>query len=127
MHVSRRVDSCGEDGLPKSAAGVRTIPLSAMITRLLKERRLLSKFWHDEDLVSLNKKVRHTCHGNLSKQRYKPALKMAGVSGINWHSLRHYAVSIWIEVGLTPKTVQTFAGHCSLAVTMYRYGHLFPS
>jgi integrase len=45
----------------------------------------------------------------------------------NWHALRHFAISCWIEVGLTPKTVQTFAGHSSLAVTMDRYGHLFKS
>ena len=67
------------------------------------------------------------CHDNLIKRRYKPTLTVAGVSGINWHSLRHYAVSTWIEAGLTPKTVQTFAGHSSLQVTMDRYGHLFPS
>ncbi|TMK13027.1 MAG: hypothetical protein E6G75_16660, partial [Alphaproteobacteria bacterium] len=45
----------------------------------------------------------------------------------NWHGLRHFAVSCWIETGLTPKTVQTFAGHASLQVTMDRYGHLFPN
>lgn len=33
----------------------------------------------------------------------------------------------WIEAGLAPKAVQTFAGHSSLQVTMDRYGHLFPS
>jgi len=49
------------------------------------------------------------------------------VSSINWYSLRHYAVSTWIEAGLAPKTVQTFAGHSSLQVTMDRYGPLFPS
>jgi len=42
-------------------------------------------------------------------------------------SVRHYAISTWIEAGLTPKTVQTLAGHSSLQVTMDRYGHLFPS
>jgi integrase len=36
-------------------------------------------------------------------------------------------VSCWIEAGLSPKTVQTFAGHSSLQVTMDRYGHLFKS
>jgi integrase len=41
--------------------------------------------------------------------------------------LRHVAVSCWIERGLSPKTVQTFAGHSSLQVTMDRYGHLFKS
>jgi integrase len=45
----------------------------------------------------------------------------------NWHALRHFAISTWIEVGLAPKTVQTFAGHSSLAITMDRYGHLFSS
>ena len=45
----------------------------------------------------------------------------------NWHGLRHFAVSCWIEAGLSPKTVQTFAGHSSLQVTMDRYGHLFKS
>jgi integrase len=49
------------------------------------------------------------------------------VSGENWHSLRHFAISTWIEAGMAPKTVQTFAGHSSLQVTMDRYGHLFRS
>jgi integrase len=44
-----------------------------------------------------------------------------------WHALRHFAISCWIEAGLPPKTVQTFAGHSSLQVTMDRYGHLFRS
>ncbi|WP_375456610.1 tyrosine-type recombinase/integrase [uncultured Methylobacterium sp.] len=43
----------------------------------------------------------------------------------NWHALRHFAVSCWIEAGLSPKTVQTFAGHSSLEMTMDRYEHLF--
>jgi len=36
-------------------------------------------------------------------------------------------VSCWIDAGLKPKTVQTFAGHSTLAVAMDRYGHLFKS
>ena len=59
------------------------------------------------------------CHDNLIKRRYKPTLKAAEVFDIIWHSLRHYAVSIWIEGELAPKTVQTSAGHSSLA---NRYG-----
>jgi Phage integrase family len=45
----------------------------------------------------------------------------------NWHALRHFAISCWIDAGLPPKTLQTFAGHSSLQVTMDRYGHLFRS
>ena len=127
LYVQRRVDAYGEEGPPKSAAGVREVPLSAMLVRLLKERKLGSQFKAGDNLVFPNKKGRHTCHDNMVKRQYKPTLERAGVSGINWHSLRHYAVSTWIEAGLAPKTVQTFAGHSSLAVTMDRYGHLFPS
>ena len=36
-------------------------------------------------------------------------------------------ISCWIEAALAPKTVQTFAGHSTLAVTMDRYGHLLMS
>jgi len=48
-------------------------------------------------------------------------------SYFNWHALRHFAISCWIDAGLPPKTVQTFAGHSSLQITMDRYGHLFRS
>ena len=61
-------------------------------------------------------------HDNLIKRYFLP-LKPS----FNWHALRHFAVSTWIEAGLTPKTIQTFAGHASLQITMDRYGHLFPS
>lgn len=126
LSIKRRVDSYGEEGPPKSKAGVREVPLSAILHRSLKEWRLRSTSSGDGDLIFPNKKGGYMCHDDLIKRRYKPTLEAAGVS-INWHSLRHYAVSTWIEAGLAPKTIQTFAGHSSLQVTMDRYGHLFPS
>lgn len=45
----------------------------------------------------------------------------------NWHALRRFAISCWIEAGLAPKTVLTFAGHSTLMVTMDRYSLLFRS
>ena len=127
LNVERRVDAYGEEGPPKSDAGVRGVPLSEMMLVSLKEWRLKSKFSNGDDFIFPNTKGHHTCHDNLIKRRYKPNLIAAGVFDINWHSLRHFAVSTWIEAGLAPKTVQTFAGHSSLQVTMDRYGHLFPS
>ena len=127
LNVERRVDAYGEEGPPKSDAGVRSVPLPEMMLVSLKEWRLKSKFSNGEDFIFPNKKGHHTCHDNLIKRRYKPTLIAAEVAGVNWHSLRHYAVSTWIEAGLAPKTIQTFAGHSSLSVTMDRYGHLFPS
>ena len=65
--------------------------------------------------------------GRGSMRRFVPLFDATKTARFNWHGLRHFAVSTWIEAGLAPKTVQTFAGHASLQVTMDRYGHLFPS
>lgn len=42
------------------------------------------------------------------------------------HALRHAAVSLFIELGWTPKKVQTVIGHSSIHMTFDRYGKLFP-
>jgi integrase len=119
LRISRRVDTYGEEGPPKSAAGTRTVPLSAQLVGALREWKLRSKFSKLSDLIFANRSGGYVGHDNLIKRRWR--------AEFNWHGLRHFAVSAWIEAGLTPKTVQTFAGHASLQVTMDRYGHLFPS
>ncbi|MCA1907546.1 MAG: site-specific integrase [Magnetospirillum sp.] len=41
------------------------------------------------------------------------------------HTLRHVAVSLWIEQGATPKQITTWAGHASIQFTMDTYGKLW--
>lgn len=137
--VETRVDAYGDEDTTKTAAGVRVVPLGAATAKTLKAWRLRSKFSKDGDLLFPNRRGGYTSHHNFLKRRYNALYaKMAqrhleddsctpAPPKTNWHALRHYAVSTWIEAGLKPKTVQTFAGHSSLSVTMDRYGHLFPS
>jgi integrase len=152
VHVVSRIDSYGIEGSTKSVAGVRDVPLSAPLVRLLKEHRLGSGYSEDTDFVFANRKGRHTSHDNLMKRAYIPLLEkvekaekvrigvweldavdemdemvMKFVPSLKWHNLRHFAISTWIEQKLTPKTVQTYAGHSSIVITFNRYGHLFPS
>lgn len=122
FHITRRVDVYREEGAPKSTAGVRTVPLSAQLVSALKAWKLKSKFSKPNDLIFTNREGGHVCHDNLVKRHFTPL-----AHGFNWHGLRHFAISCWIEAGMAPKTVQTFAGHASLQITMDRYGHLFPS
>ncbi len=86
-----------------------------------------SRFSRDDDLIFPNKKGCYEHHENMSAVHFRPTCARAGVTGVTWHPLRHFAISCWIERGLSPKTVQTFAGHSTMAMTMDRYGHLFPS
>lgn len=125
--VETRVDTYGEEDVTKTAAGVRMVPLSSMVANMLKAWRLKSRFAQDTDLVFANRRGGYPCHDNMVKRRFKPLFDKVDVAPFNWHALRHFAISTWIESGLSPKTVQSFAGHSSLQVTMDRYGHLFPS
>jgi integrase len=90
----------------------------------LKAWKLKSKFSKSNDLIFSNRHGGHIGHDNPIKRQFLPLFQG---NRFNWHGLRHFAVSTWIEAGLAPKTVQTFAGHASLQITMDRYGHLFPS
>ena len=127
LGVRRRVDAYKEEGPPKSAAGVRDIPVSKALVSELRKLRMASEFSSDKDLVFTNRYGRHVAHDNFIKRSFLPAFANAGLVPFKWHALRHYAVSSWIEAGLPPKTIQTFAGHSSLQITMDRYGHLFPT
>ncbi len=127
VHIKVRVDAFRNEGPPKSAAGVRTIPMSQPVLLALREWNLRSRFSRKEDLVFPNARGNFVSHNNMSKRQFRPLFDKTGVTPFPWHALRHFAISCWIEAGLQPKVIQTFAGHSSLEVTMDRYGHLFKS
>jgi integrase len=138
--IQTRVDAYGEEDVAKTPAGMRTIPVAQPLVLMLKEWKLRTKRKKDDDLVFPNRRGWYMGHDNMIKRKFLPLFdKLAKMheqdpvqhpeppAPFNWHALRHFAVSCWIEAGLSPKTVQTFAGHSSLQVTMDRYGHLFKS
>lgn len=140
IKIETRVDAYGNEDVTKTAAGVRDVPLGAEIVAVLKEWKVRSKFTAPSHLVFPNKHGGYENHDNMVKRQFHPLFdKLAALHAgdpdkhpepparFNWHALRHFAISCWIEAGLSPKTVQTFAGHSSLQVTMDRYGHLFKS
>jgi integrase len=116
------------------------VPLGAEVVAALKGWKLRAKFKEPHHLVFPNKRGRYQNHDNMVKRDFLPLFDRLEAlhaedphkhpeapARFNWHALRHFAISCWIEAGLSPKTVQTFAGHSSLQVTMDRYGHLFKS
>ncbi len=127
LTVECRVDAFGGIDTTKSAAGRRTIPLGKSMVAALTAWRDTTKFGKDDDFVFPDSRGNFTRHTNMTKRFWSPLVDAAGIDPIGWHALRHFAVSTWIEAGLQPKAVQTLAGHASYAITMNRYGHLFPS
>jgi integrase len=138
VKIETRVDPFGVEDVPKTVAGKRTIPLGENVLLALKAWRLRSKFAKPDDLVFPNEFGRYRNHDDMVRDKLDPLFvrlakkwkeegRSEPLERFTWHALRHFAISCWIEAGLPPKTVQTFAGHSSLQVTMDRYGHLFRS
>lgn len=138
VSVESRVDPYGAEDIPKTIAGVRSVPLGENTLAVLRAWRAVSKFADKSDLVFPNREGNYTNHDNMVKRKFLPLFALLEaqwleerrnepVERFNWHALRHFAISCWIDAGLPPKAVQTFAGHSSLQVTMDRYGHLFRS
>jgi integrase len=74
LHIGRRVEAYGEEGAPKSAAGVRTIPISDRLIAMLKAWKLKSKFKSPDDLIFPNSEGDHIGHDNLIKRPVAAAL-----------------------------------------------------
>lgn len=129
LRIETRVDAWNEeDGHgTKSTAGVRTIPLSQDLLDIVTQWRMSSRFQGNDDLVFPNGRGSYSKYETMADQLAKLFIDLPELPRFRWHQLRHFAISSWIEAGLSPKTVQTFAGHASMQTTLDRYGHLFPS
>lgn len=116
------------DGLlkgPKTAAGVRDVPMPSTIADLLR-------FWLDRyhvdnprGLVFVNKEGNERPKGfqAMWRRQLDTAGLPAGRGGIRFHALRHFAASIWIEHGLPLMDVARLMGHETFDITLQVYAH----
>jgi integrase len=128
IRVTQRADRYAEIGAPKAKASRRQVPMSSAVVAGLRELKIAAT----GDLVFPNQSGGILDLGNVHRalgtlqvrlgwcdSKYRPKYGL--------HSLRHFAASLFIEQGLSPKRVQALMGHSNIAVTFDTYGHLFPS
>ena len=149
VHVRQRADRYQDMGMPKSAAGQRTVPIGAMVINTLKEWKLACPK-SELDLVFPTAAGEIEWHTNIIKRGLIPPQIAAGVTVetgekdkegravvaakyTGLHALRHFYASWCINreqdggLSLPPKMVQERLGHSSITMTMDVYGHLFPT
>jgi integrase len=126
LTVETRVDAYGDEDVTKTDAGTRAVPIGDAVLVELKAWKLRSPRSKPDDLVFANRVGKHVSHTNFLHRDWAELFDKPGAPArFRFHDFRHFAISCWIEAGLPPKTVQTFAGHSTLAMTMDLYGHLF--
>ncbi len=117
--------------LPPKTGEERTVVLSAALTRMLRDYLVAQPQKGPRDFLFTapgdpTAPVRHSgwFYGNV----FKPAARRAGLSPrLRFHDLRHTCASLLIAENVPAKAIQEHLGHSSYAITMDRYGHLYPA
>jgi integrase len=126
IRVERALDQKGAMIRPKSAAGVRTVPIPKALRSLLAAHRLQrvgEGFVFGSTLTTpfTPSAVLRRCRLRWSKIE---ALKPLADFGL--HEARHTFASLMIDAGVNAKALTEYMGHSSITITFDRYGHLMP-
>jgi len=146
LHVRERADEYNVLGRPKSGSGDRTVPLTPIVVKALREWKLESPKGQLGLIFPTTKGQVQGLHV-IVKRGHKPAQIAADVSIVvpgahgkpvkrakypGLHASRHFYASWCINrradggLELPPKVVQERLGHSTIAMTLDIYGHLFP-
>jgi integrase len=111
---------------PKTAAGKRSVAVPATVVRALEEHLAAYAEPGPEGLVFTAPEGGYLRLENFRKRVWQPAVAAAGVGRLRIHDMRHTCASLAIAAGADVKVLQGMLGHASAALTLDRYGHLFP-
>ena len=124
-------------GTPKTEGSVRNVPISPRLRAILREhvegvdakgRPWVNRF-DPESLVFTGERGAAVSQANFRKRVFQPAAERAKVlrdgEPPTVHDLRHTAISLWLQRGLTPFEVAKMVGHTDLKMIERRYGHLY--
>lgn len=115
------------DGPPKSASGVRDLPIPVPLLEALSTARLLrdadALIGHASPYV-----LRGLTHGGLSPssidQAHRRQLAASGVRPIPLHGMRHTMATLAISTGADVRVLQTILGHAQITTTAHIYAHV---
>jgi len=117
-------------GNPKTHSGIRTIKLGENSLHALREQKQkldkekinAGNGWKDNDLIFPSSIGTPFSQANLQKD-FINVLKVANLSRIRFHDLRHTAASLMLNHNVPVLVVSQILGHSSPSVTLNIYAH----
>jgi integrase len=88
-----------------------------------EEKLLLGPAYEDHGLVVCQPDGKPIDPRNFLRY-FKKVLEQAGLPNIRIHDARHTFATIMLELGESPKTVQTMLGHSRVGITLDIYSHV---
>jgi integrase len=128
------VRETGSGSGPKSDAGVRAVPLAALVVQALKawrkvqaaDRLAFGPDWPLTDRV-FTREDGTDVPGQWVSVRFELLAFRAGLPPVRFHDLRHGAASLAKAAGQDDKYISALLGHSKTWFTSDTYVHLFPA
>ena len=116
---------------PKTAQSRRSIPMPEACLDAMKrhkakqaeEKLLLGPAYDDHGLAVCQPDGKPIDPRNFLRY-FKKVLKQAGLPDMRIHDARHTFATMMLELGESPKTVQTMLGHSRIGITLDIYSHV---
>jgi integrase len=122
----------------KTTGSRRSVKLTSKATEALKshlERQLaqidrVGSLWSPGDadgLIFASEPGEPLDRRAVTKLKFKPLLKRAGLPEIRFHDLRHTCATLLLTRNVNPKIVSEMLGHSSIAITLDTYSYVLPN
>jgi len=116
---------------PKTSPSRRTVPIPEECLAALKqhkaqqaeEKLLLGQAYQDHGLVFCQANGKPIDPRNFLRY-FDKIIEQAGLPPSRVHDARHTFATLMLELGESPKTVQTMLGHSRVAITLDIYSHV---
>jgi integrase len=123
---------------PKTSGSRRSVKLTSKATEALKshlERQLaeidrVGSLWSPGDadgLIFASEIGEPLDRRAVTKQKFKPLLRRAGLPETRFHDLRHTCATLLLTRNVNPKIVSEMLGHATIAITLDTYSHVLPN
>lgn len=121
--VTRGTGGAGGIGPPKSAAARRTISIpDELADEFSVHMKTLQLSGADpQELLFPNAEGKPLDYSNWRRRVWEPAVKAAGLDGLNFHDLRRTNATVMVAEGVDVKTAQARLGHSDPRLTLAVY------
>jgi integrase len=125
LNVRRGWDPTAREFIETKSRRPRVVPIGKRLGVLLADHLVMLN--HPADgLLFPGRDPRYPIHPRVLRRHAAAAWRMAGLRPLGFHEARHTYATIAIAAGLNAKTLSTYMGHATIAITLDRYGHLLP-
>lgn len=127
------VDGVPMESVPKTRAGIRTVPIDGHLAALLRshrarqaQERLAAGPVYVDGGYLLADELGSPYHPDTVSDWFDDAIRKLGLPRIRLHDARHTAASLMLAAGTPVKVVAELLGHGSPTITLAIYAHVLP-